>query len=962
MSSNAPARTDRVFAERDEVLSSRLRALGYSLARPTPPASPDSPGGSSDEDPFQGAPPRNALQVVVNQVEEITLRMKRVKEGDGRDDTVSEASSPIEFGGSSPEATPLPITSSRSGPPSLHDLLQLVAGHREKALEGKKQNEGRKKRHEKKPPPVTPRKDNANKLEGLRLNSSPATTPVSPQKRRRRPSTPSTPCPPADLSTPIHSNHPAGSSDSSSRSFTGSPSSPSPVKRVTRHLPHILALLSLSLRLVGATDSPLVDSAARFAELVPGVTFSELVDLAQSLRRDAPLLSLAHERTKAGGRTFESNLNFVGDHLFSTSPKKMSDPQRATLFLAKELNLYPPSSRLAAPVAGPLPRILSTRRSTCAQCESPLNLHKRPSRPVYLVEPASPASLVLVTSHICTNSLCRALHTPDHIEIAHGGRKIWLWEKEPAALKVGDRVFASGGFARHYRMLLLEQATSAGAFASLWNQLYRTESPGLPLAPENEDGSSSEGSSSEGDAGEQPSRAPSTSLVLRQRHVWRAFVIYSTTLAAAASPHGQFASLARPSTEHLVALANNDMFGSTQDAASVLPQHSCNTCTRRPRIWRRGPATEEERARGVRWTGTHAKEGTQYFEDTRIVGGPDVQFAVCDGIEIGHPLCAVPFCSNPPEAVRRSRRFCSTHVHLHLVCGVAGCARERSDCGEDDVTSEACSLAAHQDLWRAYAERRRVLKERGWLGRRSASSRKYTVRNIEAVDAESSLQLYSDDDEEDLWAAERGSGEEEEKLPRGAAVAHTWSLRRTSNLQILVGACGAPLAWTKFANGETAPEVVSFLSSVHKQVGSHFPTYVAYDRACHVLRDVLASADKATPLPPFLSSSRLVVTAFHKRGHPAEDDFCDEFCTPTPLDGQAQDLVVPFRRVTRKGKYKKGEPRTFERAFNTSAAEQLNSTISRFAPLLLTLRADNFDFLIHVLLRHRKAEVERKAA
>ncbi|BGP42005.1 hypothetical protein JCM10449v2_006002 [Rhodotorula kratochvilovae] len=955
MSSASRNRKGRVFAEEDEVLSSRLRALGYSLDRPAPPASPGAADGSSDEDEPEGPPVKNTLQLFVDQVEETIARMKRVKDGDPLEDFEVKASSPISFDDSSREASPSPTTPSSPRAPSLADLLRLVDEHKSKAVKAKQEKE-RKKRHKKDPPPVTPRQESAMKLDGLRLNSTPAAMPTSPQKRRRRPSTPSTPCPRDVLTTPTRSARVSASSSSSSDG------SPSPTKRVARHLPHVLTLLSLSLRLVGATNSPLVSSASRLDELMPGVTLAQLVDLAHSLREGAPLLSLAHERTKAGGRTFDSNLNFVGDHLFSASPKKLSDPQRATLFLAKELQLYPPP--LAAPVAPPLPRILSTRRSTCAQCDSPLNLYKRPSRPVYLVEPASPASLVLIASHICTNSACRALHTPDHVEISYGSNKVWLWEKEPEALKVGDRVYVSNGFARHYRMLLLEQATSAGAFASFWNQLYRADTPDISLEADDDD-SGGEDSSSGDDEGEQPEITASPALILRQKHVWRAFVVYSSILAASALSHGRLASLARPLTEHVVALANSDIFGTAQGAASVLPPHSCSTCTRQPRVWRRGPATAEERARGVRWTGTHAKEGPRYFEDTKVVSGPDVQLAVCDGIQIGHPLCAAPSCPNPPDAIRRSRRFCSTHINLHLICGVIGCTRERSNDGvDDDAPSEACDLPAHEALWQAYTARRRRLEERGWTGRRFAPPRKYALPDIDEVelDDSSSLQLYSDDDEEDVAS---GNGGGKEKPSAGTTDgAHTWRLRRTSNLQILVGACGAPLAWTKFAEGETAAEVLTFLASVHKQVASHFPTYIAYDRACHVLRDVLSSADaaKTASLPPFLSSSRLIVTAFHKRGHPADDAFCDEFCTPTPLDGQAQDLVIPFRRLTKKGKYKKGEPRTFERAFNTSAAEQLNSTISRFAPLLSTLRADNFDFLVHVLLRHRKAAVWRKAA
>lgn len=217
-----------------------------------------------------------------------------------------------------------------------------------------------------------------------------------------------------------------------------------------------------------------------------------------------------------------------------------------------------------------------------------------------------------------------------------------------------------------------------------------------------------------------------------------------------------------------------------------------------------------------------------------------------------------------------------------------------------------------------------------------------------------------------------------------------WACRRSKTLQTLVAACGAPLAWATFADGETPASVIDFLSTVHASWSpdaasatsrSTFPSYIAYDRSCDVLRSLLRkpSSSGDSPLPPFLRSSRLIVTAFHKQSHPQGDAFCDEFCDPTPLDGRAPDLVVPYKPVG--GSSKRGpQLRTFERAFNTSvrcflfpaslsetdeilhsqAAEQLNSTLSRFAPLLSTLKADNFTFLVHVLLRYRRDEAEKR--
>lgn len=170
-----------------------------------------------------------------------------------------------------------------------------------------------------------------------------------------------------------------------------------------------------------------------------------------------------------------------------------------------------------------------------------------------------------------------------------------------------------------------------------------------------------------------------------------------------------------------------------------------------------------------------------------------------------------------------------------------------------------------------------------------------------------------------------------------------WSLRRTTTLQILVGACGVPLAWTKFVDRESTSEVVSFLSSAHSQLfvpptphslKTSFPSYIAYDKACTILRSLLpddaTSSSGSFTLPTFLNTTRLVVTAFHRGCHPANDAFCDEFCDPAPLSGEGRhNLVVPFQRPKERGvmeskaERKKRKVRTFERAFNTTVSSFL---------------------------------------
>jgi len=185
---------------------------------------------------------------------------------------------------------------------------------------------------------------------------------------------------------------------------------------------------------------------------------------------------------------------------------------------------------------------------------------------------------------------------------------------------------------------------------------------------------------------------------------------------------------------------------------------------------------------------------------------------------------------------------------------------------------------------------------------------------------------------------------------RLCAVSHTWSLRRVGKLQLLVASCGSPLAWAKLCDGESPQAVLNFLSQVHSQAtsssdpnsSSSFPSYIAYDRACDLLREALSSPSPGTyqnplqtptkqrrrgspRLPSFLESSRVVVTGFHLQGHSESDDLCREFCDSAPLDGSAPDLVIPYRSPTSQG----SDHRVFVRAFNTSVSPFASSRLNR---------------------------------
>ncbi|GAA5959082.1 hypothetical protein JCM10213_008671 [Rhodosporidiobolus nylandii] len=873
---------------------------------------------------------------------------------------------------------PTPSRSSSSPSPNKHDLtlsnlLTLAEAHKEAALMKKERKERRKRSEDSSedeeaavlsPPPTTP----ASKMGRLRVRSSTGvkTSQTSPLKRRRG-------------SSPTPSSSPSPSVQAPSPS-------PSPSKRAARNVGKTrrtaTALLGLTLSLAGAVSPPstppLVATISRLCQEIPDLTLPELVDVSQALRLGTPLLAAAAERAPSTSRVLGPSFNLLSRTVISplsSAPARAKQPF-AALLLSRALEIYPPASDADAAFSPaiplpPPPRILSTRHSLCIQCSSPLVLRPhRASDSALLLEPSSPAVPAIVAVHSC--SVCSAIHAPDHVELLQSGVRLWLWDPDAPAMKVGERVWVTAGFARQARALLLGQAVSPGGFAEMWEGLYGAKRD-QGSEEEDEGELSEEEEREEKEDDQDPFRSPSTPrrtspssrpFRLRASHVWRSIVLLCC-FTSLPPPVNAFATLSRPSTADLVRLANRDLFNGGEQAseACVLEPHSCGVCTRERRVWKKGPASEAEKSNGVKWAGTHAKAAEGFVEHTTLVDGPPVSLAVLDGIQIGHPLCAYPFCPNPPEKHRRTRRFCTSHLSQHTLCGVLGCGRERSyelD-GHGDLT-EACEMEAHQELWRDWARKKREYEGKGWAGRRRKVGE--GVMKYEVVGAVEDTEEEEERDVKPFVEGDGSDGEDEdweEKAKPSPRVVTTWSLRRTTNLQLLVSACGCPLAWSKFSSGETSSAIISFLSSVYSQQSDSvsFPSYIAYDRACHILRSLASPADFSSSFPSFLRDSRLIVTAFHRQSHPADDALCEEFCNPTPLDGRAPDLVVPFREKRKRRDGKKRE-RTFERAFNTTAAEQLNSTLSRFAPLLSTMRADNFDFLVHVLLRHRREKAEER--
>ena len=403
-----------------------------------------------------------------------------------------------------------------------------------------------------------------------------------------------------------------------------------------------LALFSTDAK-AAAPSSPFVGAAHSLDEVVSNADFATVMQLAQNLQRNKALFDLAQSQASATGRQTGSNLNFLGKHLFSGSPVSPTNPARATLRLARLMNLDAEPDKTSSPTNRSALPVLTTPRTTCIQCDSALHLREHPDEPVWLVRPAQGAEPCLVAIYVCSNRACRARHAPDHVKISHQNRSVWLWDNEATAIKLGERTWTTTDGAAHLRHLLLQQAVTPGGFAQLWNRQYSDSAPeddsssamrDLPDSDEDdleEDKERPRRSDAGPSSSHKGKRGRDTPFRLRAAHVWRAIVISSCLRAASQnSKYGRFASPVRPSTLDLVELANSCLFD------EVLPPHQCATCTRPRQVWLGGPATDAERRAGIRWAGTQTNDSKAFEEDVKRIDGSPVQMAVCDGITIGY--------------------------------------------------------------------------------------------------------------------------------------------------------------------------------------------------------------------------------------------------------------------------------------------------------------------------------------
>ncbi|THH18979.1 hypothetical protein EUX98_g8864 [Antrodiella citrinella] len=509
---------------------------------------------------------------------------------------------------------------------------------------------------------------------------------------------------------------------------------------------------------------------------------------------------------------------------------------------------------------------------------------------------------------------CRTVY--HHNYYTHGGTRFYYSNTDiPKFLYIGEHQYAEAMLVVHWRHSFLKIQSSGSAIADTYN----ADGLMLTAADDNDDGD--------------PLRSHQFSTRITSSQVWQSFWllsllsdIISTGAAALQVPDGG---------------DQQERFTAAMEARNIriqndgLPDvlHRCNKCTR-------------------------------YYE--REDGGIDkISCVVMDGITIGHPCCGVLNCHVP--LANQRHRFCPNHANQNSICSV-------KDCSEPVVDgSLACCDPQHQEMERVSKERGQAffqLQNRLKAARALKSSMTREEASeaalldeletiIEEVTAAAPVQVLDEHQgttqppnppkksskstktsksTKSTKATKKKTSKKttSEKPPTegGRRMKAQFGRKRTHNEQVIVAPCGMIIARVTFFGAEGLNSVADFVHRVYDDNGA-MPEVIFYDTNCKLTQVVKGD--------PLFIHTLLPVDVFHFNcKHSKSDTFCQENCNPA----QFPELHKP-------------EGGWF---FNSSAAEQHNSWMGRYASICREMKPIHYNFFLDemIIWRNRMTLMELK--
>lgn len=310
--------------------------------------------------------------------------------------------------------------------------------------------------------------------------------------------------------------------------------------------------------------------------------------------------------------------------------------------------------------------------------------------------------------------------------------------------------------------------------------------------------------------------------------------------------------------------------------------------------------------------------------------------AVCDGITIGHPCCAVHDCKVPLAS--HHHRFCPEHSSLNTICAVQTCDHPRSP------GQRTCNDPAHRKLERAYFSQGQAIFQL-----RSKLKKAGVAVPVDSVPLEEHATGHGQGDDEVVIEEEQeecdtkspeGNRKEKQKLKA------YFGRRRTHNDQLILRTCGIIISRATFYGSEAISSVAvriyfhSVLVSDNAQyriqqfMRATFPSkdstpeMFVLDNGCSLDKHLRAIGDS------HFSDTARPVDVFHfKSKHKESDTHCQLNCNPAAFP----------ELYDENGKW----------VFNTSICEQTNVWYGGYLPIVRDMEVTRFNFYMDEMIKRR---------
>ncbi|KAJ3500454.1 hypothetical protein NLJ89_g9787 [Agrocybe chaxingu] len=281
--------------------------------------------------------------------------------------------------------------------------------------------------------------------------------------------------------------------------------------------------------------------------------------------------------------------------------------------------------------------------------------------------------------------------------------------------------------------------------------------------------------------------------------------------------------------------------------------------------------------------------------------------AVCDGITLGHPCCAIHNCKDPLPGHRG--RFCVEHAKLFdKLCAVLDCEAEHRH------NRRTCPDVDHAAL-----EDQHIQRGKAMFQLRAKLKRANISVPLDSAPDDGATVVH---DQEDEIEVEVQSTVSKKKLKA------IFGRRRTHNEQLIMRPCGIIISRATFYGAEAITDVNTFAKATFPTPQST-PEFFIFDNNCQ-----LHYWQKANHETHFENTGQPVDVFHFKSKHKESDTHCQTYCNP-----------AAFPELIDGDKWR----------VNTSICEQSNVWLGGYQAILRDMEGTRFNFYLDEMIKRRNS-------